>query len=265
MINSRSALRAKFTIAAVVISLFALIGGFEIQDLGITESAAPPQSEASLSVSSQSSVPANPPAWSATALYNRAGMYVTHNGKVWVSQWYITLGAEPGANSWNGWKIAEVPSADKNNPKPWSADITYNAKGYYVTHNGSVWVSQWSITRGAEPGANTWNGWKQVTPPPKWTDVSISASYSFAINEKGELYGWGSNAQGRLGDGTTTDRRTPSRIGTAADWKSVSGRGSHNLAINTKGEIYAWGRNNDGQVGDGTTIDRSSPVKTAHP
>ena len=34
---------------------------------------------------------------------------------------------------------------------------------------------------------------------------ALSASYSFAINEKGELYGWGSNAQGRLGDGTTID------------------------------------------------------------
>ena len=87
MINSRSALRAKFTIAAVVISLFALIGGCEIQDLGITESAAPPQNEASLSVSSQSSVPANPPAWSADITYNAKGYYVTHKGSVWVSQW----------------------------------------------------------------------------------------------------------------------------------------------------------------------------------
>ena len=99
MINSRSALRARFTIAAVVISLFALIGGCEIQDLGITES--------------------------------------------------------------------------------------------------------------AEPGANTWNGWKQATPPSKWTDVSVSASYSFAINEKGELYAWGRNNDGQVGDGTTIDRSSP--------------------------------------------------------
>ena len=44
MINSRSALRARFTIAAVVISLFAFMfaaAGYEIKDLGITKSAAP--------------------------------------------------------------------------------------------------------------------------------------------------------------------------------------------------------------------------------
>ena len=260
MINCRSALGAKFTIAVVVISLFSLLG-CEIQDLGITESAAPPQNEASLSVSSQSSVPANPPAWSATALYNRAGMYVTHKGKVWVSQWSITRGAEPGANNWNGWKSAETGSMDKANPKPWSASITYNAKGYYVTHKGKVWVSQWSITRGAEPGANTWNGWKQVSAPPKWASVSTASSRGFAINDKGELYGWGNNYNGRVGDGTTTNRITPTRVGTASDWKDVSASLYHTLAINEKGELYAWGSNYLGALGDGTTTNRSTPTR----
>ena len=260
MINFRSALGAKFTIAVVVISLFALMG-CEIQDLGIAESAAPPRGEVSFSVSSQSPIPANPPAWDANTLYNKAGLYVTHKGKVWVSQWSITKGAEPGKNSWNGWKIAETASRDKANPKPWNADVTYGGKGYYVTHKGSTWVSQWSITRGAEPGVNTWNGWKQVSAPPKWSVVSAATFRSFAINEKGELYGWGYNRSSRLGDGTNTDRHTPTRIGTASDWKDVSTTLGHTLAINTKGEIYAWGDNLYGQLGDGTTTDRNTPTR----
>ena len=117
-----------------------------------------------------------------------------------------------------------------------------------------------------EPGANAWNGWKlvKVNPPPKWAGVAAANARSFAINEKGELYGWGSNVQGRLGDGTTTNRNSPTRIGTAADWAHIAA-GYHSLAINTKGELYAWGYNSVGQLGDGTSTDKSSPVKIAHP
>ena len=258
MINCRSALRGRFTIAAVVISLFAFMfaaAGCEIQDLGITESAAPPaalpQGEVNLSVSSQSSVPANPPAWSATTLYNRAGMYVTHKGKVWVSQWYITLGAEPGANSWNGWKSTVVLSRDATNPKPWDANSTYNAKGFYVSHKGKVWVSQWHITRGREPGANAWNGWKEVVSVqpkkkavPAWTRIIGGTDHMLAVSGKGELYAWGRNNHGQLGDGSTTNRSTPTRIGTASDWDrlgaSSSGYG-RSIGINKKGELYVWG------------------------
>ena len=256
MNKCRNAHWAKFTAAIAVISFFALIGC----QLQVTEPAVQVQDGASVSASAQAAVPANPPAWDANTLYNRAGLYVKHKGKVWVSQWYITRGAEPGENDWNGWKIADVPSMDKNNPKPWIANVNYNAKGYYVTHRGKVWVSQWSITRGAEPGANTWNGWKNVRPL-KWTSVAAYRVRAFAINSNSELYGWGNNVLGRLGDGTTTSRSTPTRIGTASDWKAVSTSWGHTMAINKKGELYAWGSNAGGKLGDGTTTDRNTPTR----
>ena len=314
MINCRSALRGRFTIAAVVISLFTFmfaVAGCEIQDLGITESAAPPaappQDEVSFSVSSQSSVPANPPAWSATTLYNRAGMYVTHKGKVWVSQWSVTLGAEPGANSWNGWKSAVVLSKDAANPQPWDANGAYNAKGFYVSHKGKVWVSQWHITRGQEPGANTWNGWKEASSlqpekkaAPAWTRVFGGSNHMLAVSGKGHLYAWGRNEHGQLGDGSTTDRlnavrigtasdwdrigasssaygrsiginkkgelyvwggtgsKVPARVGDSSDWVHAAGGGNHILAINSRGELYGWGSNRRGQLGMG--IDRPESV-----
>ena len=182
-----------------------------------------------------------------------------------MSEWAITWGAEPGASSWNGWKNGAALSKDAAKPTPWDADGLYDGAGFYVSHRGKVWMSRWYITRGQEPGANTWNGWKLVRSL-RWAGVFSSTYRSFAINEQGELYGWGNNYAGRLGDGTTTDRDSPIRIGAAADWKKVSGRGLHSLAINTKGELYAWGYNGNGQLGDGTNTDQSSPVKiVAHP
>ena len=251
-----SARWAGFTVCAAVISLFVLVGC----QMQITDSPVQPQGQVSLSASAQTAVPANPPAWDANTLYNKAGLYVTHKGKVWVSQWYITRGAEPGKNTWNGWKSAEVPSTDKSSPKPWSADAIYNAKGYYVTHNGGLWVSQWSITRGAEPGKNTWNGWKDISPP-KWSRTSTGMHHTTAINSLGQLYAWGSSRQGQLGTGKKTNEKRPVRIGTASNWESVSSSRFYNLAINKDGELYGWGDNTEGQLGNGTRTDQTRPVR----
>ena len=231
-------LRTRFTMFLIVMSLFALMGLVNVQ----------------------STVPADPPAWSATTLYNKAGLYVEHKGKVWVSQWAIAYGAEPGANHWNGWKSAAALSKDAANPTPWDADSLYDAAGFYVSHEGKVWVSQWYILRGHAPG-QTSNGWKLVRVLPKWASVSASERRSFAINSKGELYGWGDNDGGELGDGTMIDRSSPTRIGTASDWAHVSTGDSHSLAINTKGELYAWGNNGSGRLGDGATTNRTTPTR----
>jgi alpha-tubulin suppressor-like RCC1 family protein len=77
-----------------------------------------------------------------------------------------------------------------------------------------------------------------------------------------ELWGWGSNYYGSVGDGTTTTRSTPVQAGSATNWASISSDGagcSH--AIKTDGTLWGWGTNYYGQVGDGTTTSRSSPVQ----
>jgi alpha-tubulin suppressor-like RCC1 family protein len=40
-------------------------------------------------------------------------------------------------------------------------------------------------------------------------------SHNCAVTRRGNLYCWGSNVFGQLGDGTTTSRDTPARIGEA--------------------------------------------------
>ena len=233
-----SVLRTRFAMSIVAMSLLALIA----------------------SANAEAAPPANPPAWNATTLYDRAGLYVRHKDKVWVSEWAITWGAEPGANRWNGWKNGAALSKDAAKPTPWDAESLYDGAGFYVSHRGKVWMSRWYITRGQEPGANTWNGWKPVRSL-RWAGVFSSTYRSFAINEQGELYGWGNNYAGRLGDGTTTSRNSPTRIRNRSDWKDFSAGTRHILAITTKGELYAWGSNYAGKLGDGTTTDRDSPTR----
>ena len=74
------------------------------------------------------------------------------------------------------------------------------------------------------------------------------------------LYCWGRNVDGQLGDGTTTDRRTPVAVqGMDSGVTAVAAGTFHTCAIKS-GALYCWGYNGYGQLGDGTTTNRLTPV-----
>jgi alpha-tubulin suppressor-like RCC1 family protein len=94
-----------------------------------------------------------------------------------------------------------------------------------------------------------------------WCQVSAGQTHTAAVRTNGTLWAWGYNANGRLGDGTTTDRSSPvSVIGGFTDWCQVSAGGSHTAAVRTNGTLWAWGYNGSGRLGDGTTTSKTSPV-----
>ena len=89
-----------------------------------------------------------------------------------------------------------------------------------------------------------------------WTALSAGTYHTLAIKGDGSLYAWGRNNNGQLGDGTTTDRYTPVKIGTG--W-AMAETTTASVAIKTDGSLWAWGANGEGQLGDSTTINRFSP------
>lgn len=58
----------------------------------------------------------------------------------------------------------------------------------------------------------------QVGSETDWTHISAGAYSSFGIRNSGRLYGWGYNYNGELGVGDTTDRSSPTQIGSLGDW-----------------------------------------------
>jgi alpha-tubulin suppressor-like RCC1 family protein len=81
---------------------------------------------------------------------------------------------------------------------------------------------------------------------------------------EGNLWTWGINFFGRLGDNTTTNRSTPvTTLAGGANWKQVSGGKNHTAAIKTDGTLWTWGANSPyGQLGNNTSTNRSIPVTT---
>ncbi|OXB94733.1 RCC1 domain-containing protein [Parageobacillus galactosidasius] len=87
------------------------------------------------------------------------------------------------------------------------------------------------------------------------------SNHTVVINKNNELWAWGYNGFGQLGDGTTENRNTPTRIGTDTDWKQVAAGGNHTIAIKNDGSLWAWGHNSSGQLGDGTTTNKATPTR----
>jgi alpha-tubulin suppressor-like RCC1 family protein len=84
--------------------------------------------------------------------------------------------------------------------------------------------------------------------------------------DAGELWAWGFNADGQLGDNTILHRSSPVQI-PGTQWNNIAGGGHHSLARKTDGTLWSWGRNTQnygasgGQLGDNTALHRSSPVQ----
>lgn len=90
-------------------------------------------------------------------------------------------------------------------------------------------------------------------------DISLRSKKAPAITFN-NLYAWGSNSAGQIGDSTTTNKSSPVFI--KADIVTVAGGGNYAHFIDTDGKLWSVGQNNIGQLGIGTSLDnRSSPVQ----
>ncbi|NBV84714.1 MAG: hypothetical protein EBS01_00255 [Verrucomicrobia bacterium] len=74
-----------------------------------------------------------------------------------------------------------------------------------------------------------------------WKAAATGSSHMVAIKNDGSLWAWGFNMSGQLGDGSTTERHAPVRIGLDSDWVKVFAGGSKSAAIKADGSVWIWG------------------------
>ena len=75
------------------------------------------------------------------------------------------------------------------------------------------------------------------------------------------LYAFGFNGYGQLGNGTITWYSSPIQVGSLTNWKQISAGYYHTVAIKTDGSLWSCGYNYYGQLGNNTTTWYSSPIQ----
>jgi alpha-tubulin suppressor-like RCC1 family protein len=97
--------------------------------------------------------------------------------------------------------------------------------------------------------------------------VGASYNYSLALTSAGQVWAWGHNGSGQLGDGTRTESHVPVRVKLPRGIKvtAIAAGGFDGLALTSAGQVLAWGDNGFGQLGDGTRHSSSIPVRVRFP
>ena len=98
--------------------------------------------------------------------------------------------------------------------------------------------------------------------------VSVAAGkkFSCAVTSGTEVWCWGENNEGQVGDGTTTDRSLAVRVITTDSSAltgvvAADGGEQHTCARTSSDAVWCWGRNDKGQLGDGTTTDHETAAQ----
>jgi alpha-tubulin suppressor-like RCC1 family protein len=127
--------------------------------------------------------------------------------------------------------------------------------------DGSVWA--WGSNRNGQLG----DGSTADSPipirvtglPSNVVAVAAGGDHSMALTSDGNVWVWGNNQFGELGDGTTTRRPSPFQVPGLANVASIAIGYFHAAVVKRDGTVWTWGNNQFGQLGDGTTTERHSP------
>jgi alpha-tubulin suppressor-like RCC1 family protein len=105
----------------------------------------------------------------------------------------------------------------------------------------------------------------QATSSATWVTVSCSLGQTCALDDTGNIWCWGDNRDGQVGDDLPGEAPalTPVQAGTDTDWASVApGDAEHSCALKKDGTLWCWGANGSGEIGDGTQAEETSLLWT---
>lgn len=91
---------------------------------------------------------------------------------------------------------------------------------------------------------------------------NVDQGTSIGRTSGGDVYTWGDNGRGLLGNGSTdsSSHQTPTIVSGLSDIVDVAASHGTFLALESNGDLYGWGNNTRGELGLGDGSPRNSPT-----
>ena len=91
--------------------------------------------------------------------------------------------------------------------------------------------------------------------------ATTSTGHGCIGSEEGEIYCWGFNGSGQLGNGTDVGSSTPVQVSDISTAEKVVTGEAHSCALLSDGTVRCWGDNNYYYLGTGDQVDAWEPVE----
>ncbi|KKQ45804.1 MAG: RCC1 repeat-containing protein, partial [Candidatus Moranbacteria bacterium GW2011_GWC2_37_8] len=205
--------------------------------------------------------------FSAVAGGNNHSLAIKTDGTLWA--W--------GSNAYG--QLGDGSTTQRNAPVQIAAGSTFSAisggidSSVVIKPDGTLWA--WGVNYYGQLGNDSYINSSipgKIKASSSSTTGFVNASIlsagplgarSMAIKTDGTLWAWGYNSTGELGDGSTTNRRTPYNVAAGSTFSAVASGQNHSVAVKTDGTLWSWGDSTYGQIGDTYTAQRTAPVQIA--
>jgi alpha-tubulin suppressor-like RCC1 family protein len=101
------------------------------------------------------------------------------------------------------------------------------------------------------------------------SQIAVGGNHTLALTSSGQLYAFGVNRQGQLGNttnnGNDNANPTPSLVtlpGASGPITQIAAGFAHSLAVTSTGQLYSFGSNDKGQLGKATNSGNGTPNPT---